>query len=93
MRFSLVKNDTASNARAGVLTTDHGDIETPIFMPVGTHSGVKMLTMHHLRETQAQIILSNSFHLFLRPGNKLIKELENKYPDISWEWHVDVYDK
>ena len=71
--FELLKEDKKTKARAGILHTPHGDIETPIFMPVGTHSAVKMLTMHHLKETQAQIILSNSFHLFLRPGNKLIK--------------------
>ena len=83
--FELLKEDKKTRARAGILHTPHGDIETPIFMPVGTHSAVKMLTMHHLKETQAQIILSNSFHLFLRPGNKLIKEFGGLHKWMNWD--------
>ena len=83
--FELLKEDKKTHARAGILHTPHGDIETPIFMPVGTHSAVKMLTNHHLRETGAQIILSNSFHLFLRPGNKLIKEFGGLHKWMNWD--------
>lgn len=83
--FELLKEDKKSHARAGILHTPHGDIETPIFMPVGTHSAVKMLTKHHLEETKAQIILSNSFHLFLRPGNKLIKEFGGLHKWMNWD--------
>ena len=57
--FELLKKSSVSKARAGILHTPHGDIKTPVFMPVGTHSAVKMLTNHHLRETNAQIILAN----------------------------------
>ena len=83
--FELLKEDKKTHARAGILHTPHGDIETPIFMPVGTHSAVKMLTNHHLYETGAQIILSNSFHLFLKPGNKLIKEFGGLHKWMNWD--------
>ena len=83
--FELLKEDKKTHARAGILHTPHGSIETPIFMPVGTNSAVKMLTKHHLEETGAQIILSNSFHLFLRPGNKLIKEFGGLHKWMNWD--------
>ncbi len=83
--FELLKEDKKTHARAGIFHTPHGSIETPIFMPVGTHSAVKMLTKHHLEETGAQIILSNSFHLFLHPGNKLIKEFGGLHKWMNWE--------
>ncbi len=82
--FELLKKDKNSHARAGLLHTPHGDIETPVFMPVGTNSAVKMITKYHLEETKAQIILSNSFHLFLRPGNKLIKEFGGLHKWMNW---------
>lgn len=69
MTFELQYNDTKSNARAGLITTDHGVIETPIFMPVGTQGTVKGVHMTELKEdTKAQIILGNTYHLYLRPG-------------------------
>ncbi len=82
--FELLKEDKKTKARAGIFHTPHGDIETPIFMPVGTNSAVKMLTKHHLEETKAQIILSNSYHLFLHPGNKLIKEFGGLHKWMNW---------
>jgi len=82
--FELLKEDKNTHARAGIFHTPHGDIETPVFMPVGTHSAVKMLTMDHLEETGAQIILSNSFHLFLHPGHKLIKEFGGIHKWMNW---------
>ena len=69
MKFELQHNDTKSNARAGLITTDHGVIETPIFMPVGTQGTVKGVHMTELEEDiNAQIILGNTYHLYLRPG-------------------------
>ena len=69
MKFTLQQTDKQSNARAGVINTDHGDILTPIFMPVGTAGSVKAL---HIRDVaddvKAQIILGNTYHLYLRPG-------------------------
>ena len=83
--YELLNEDKNTGARAGILHTPHGDIETPIFMPVGTNSAVKMMTNHHLYETGAQIILSNSYHLFLRPGNKLIKEFGGLHKWMNWD--------
>ena len=69
MKFELQYTDPRSNARAGLITTDHGQIETPIFMPVGTLGSVKAVHLHELKEDiKAQIILGNTYHLYLRPG-------------------------
>ncbi|MBP3897497.1 MAG: tRNA-guanine transglycosylase, partial [Mogibacterium sp.] len=69
MTFELQYTDTASDARAGMITTDHGQILTPIFMPVGTAGTVKGVHFSELREqVKAQIILGNTYHLYLRPG-------------------------
>ncbi len=83
--FELLKECKKTGARAGLLHTPHGDIPTPIFMPVGTNSAVKMITNHHLKETNPKIILSNSYHLFLRPGNKLIKEFGGLHKWMNWD--------
>ena len=82
--FTLEKKSSKTHARAGLLKTPHGVIETPIFMPVGTNSTVKMLTNHHLYETGAQIILANSYHLFLRPGHNLIKKAGGIHKWMNW---------
>ena len=69
MTFELQYTDAKSNARAGLITTDHGQIQTPIFMPVGTIGSVKGVHQTELKEDiQAQIILGNTYHLYLRPG-------------------------
>lgn len=83
--YELEKECKKTGARAGILHTPHGDIKTPVFMPVGTNSAVKMLTNHHLKETKPQIILSNSYHLSLRPGNKLIKEFGGLHKWMNWD--------
>ena len=70
--YELEHVDKKTGARAGTLHTPHGDIKTPIFMPVGTNSTVKLITNHHLYESGAQIILGNSYHLYLRAGDELI---------------------
>lgn len=74
--FEIVKEDKKTRARAGILHTPHGDIETPIFMPVGTRATVKALTPEQVEEAGAQIILANTYHLYLRPGNGLVKKAE-----------------
>ena len=77
-----------TGARAGILTTPHGIIKTPIFMPVGTNSAVKTLTADQIMDTGAQIMLSNSYHLYLRAGTKLIKQFGGIH---SWmNWHKPV---
>ena len=75
MKFQLKHTDPKSSARAGIITTDHGQIQTPIFMPVGTAGTVKGVHTKDLKEdTKAQIILGNTYHLFLRPGTAILKE-------------------
>lgn len=74
MTFKLEHNDSKSNARAGIITTDHGIIQTPIFMPVGTLGSVKGVHLHELKDDiKAQIILGNTYHLYLRPGTDVIE--------------------
>lgn len=75
-----------TGARRGVIHTPHGDIETPVFMPVGTQATVKSMTPEELKEeVKAQIILSNTYHLYLRPGNKLIKEAGGLHKFMNWD--------
>ncbi|HRG57141.1 MAG TPA: tRNA-guanine transglycosylase, partial [Lacunisphaera sp.] len=69
-----MKTDAATAARRGRLRTLHGAIETPIFMPVGTQGTVKALTPAQIKETGAQIILGNTYHLNLRPGSELVRD-------------------
>jgi queuine tRNA-ribosyltransferase len=82
-RFEVLKTDP-SGARLGRLTTPHGVIETPAFMPVGTAATVKGLTQQALEELGAQIILANTYHLYLRPGHELIRELGGLHAFMSW---------
>lgn len=67
-RYELIKEDKHTNARLGRFHTPHGSFDTPVFMPVGTQATVKALTPKNLEEIKAQIILSNTYHLYLRPG-------------------------
>ncbi len=83
--FQLLKTDSATAARRGRLQTRHGVIETPIFMPVGTQGTVKAVTPAHLREIGAQIILGNTYHLNLRPGSELVRELGGLHKFMGWD--------
>jgi queuine tRNA-ribosyltransferase len=75
LQFQLQHQDALSKARAGLITTDHGSIETPIFMPVGTVGSVKAVTMQQLEEqVKASIILANTYHLYLRPGTDVLQQ-------------------
>lgn len=86
MEFKLVHTDPESKARAGVITTDHGTIETPIFMPVGTASTVKGVHQRELKEdTKAQIILGNTYHLYLRPGIDILNEAGGLHKFMNWD--------
>ena len=86
MKFTLEHNDPKSAARAGTITTDHGTIETPIFMPVGTAGTVKGVHTKDLREdTKAQIILGNTYHLFLRPGTEILKAAGGLHKFNGWD--------
>lgn len=82
--FELQKTDPETGARAGVLHTPHGDILTPVYMPVGTQATVKGLLPKDLEEIGSQIILSNTYHLYMRPGDKLIKEAGGLHKFMNW---------
>ena len=83
--FQLLQTDTATAARRGRLHTRHGTVETPIFMPVGTQGTVKSVTPQHLREIGAQIILGNTYHLNLRPGSELVRQLGGLHQFMGWD--------
>jgi len=86
MNFELHHTDTKSKARAGTLTTDHGKIETPIFMPVGTAGTVKGVHQHELKtDVKAQIILGNTYHLYLRPGLDVLQNAGGLHQFINWD--------
>ena len=86
MDFQLQATDKNSNARAGLITTDHGQIETPIFMPVGTLGSVKAVHLHELRDdVKAQIILGNTYHLYLRPGIEILEQAGGLHKFNGWE--------
>lgn len=84
MKFTLEAKASGYSARAGRIETAHGNIETPVFMPVGTHATVKALTNRELEEAQAQIILGNTYHLFLRPGMDVIRAAEGLHAFMNW---------
>lgn len=86
MKFELTKTDSHSKARVGVLHTSHGEIQTPIFMPVGTVGSVKAVTQPDLKEeVKAQIILGNTYHLYLRPGTELLEQAGGLHQFINWQ--------
>ena len=83
--FRIEHQDDTTQARVGRLSTSHGEIETPVFMPVGTQGTVKAVTQEMLEELDARIILGNTYHLFLRPGHETIAALGGLHRFISWE--------
>lgn len=85
MSFSFSVSHRSGEARAGVLTTPHGTIQTPIFMPVGTRATVKTLTPDELENLGAQIILGNTYHLYLRPGHELVREFGGLHGFMRWQ--------
>ena len=86
MQFELQHTDDKTNARAGLITTAHGQIETPIFMPVGTVGSVKGVLQRDLKEeVKAQIILGNTYHLYLRPGTDILEQTGGLHKFINWD--------
>ena len=83
--YELIKQCSHTGARAGRIHTPHGSFDTPIFMPVGTQASVKTLAPEELKEMGAGIILSNNYHLFLRPGSKLVKEAGGLHKFMNWD--------
>ncbi len=83
--FELLGKDSSSRARRGRLTTGHGVIETPAFMPVGTQGSVKAVSPRELRELKAQIVLGNTYHLFVRPGLEVIRHFGGLHRFMNWD--------
>ena len=83
--YELIKRDPVTGARAGIIHTPHGRFPTPIFMPVGTQASVKTVSPDELRDLGAGIILSNTYHLFLRPGSELIREAGGLHKFMNWD--------
>ena len=82
--FKLLKKDKSTKARRGIVTTAHGEVQSPFFMPVGTCGTVKSLTYQHLNEIGAQLELSNTYHLFLRPGMEVIEAAGGLHKFMNW---------
>lgn len=83
--YTLIKQDSKTGARVGILHTPHGDIETPTFMPVGTQATVKGVMPRDLKETGSQIILANTYHLYMRPGDELVREAGGLHKFMAWD--------
>ena len=86
--FTLIHQDKKSKARIGKLVTAHGEIQTPCFIPVGTQGTVKTISPQELKDCNAEIILSNAYHLFLRPGKEVIKKAGGLHNFMSWEMPI-----
>ena len=85
LQFQLSATDKNSKARSGKITTDHGEILTPIFMPVGTAGSVKAVTQEQLKDISAQIILGNTYHLYLRPGLDVLEQAGGLHKFMNWD--------
>lgn len=82
--FEILKNDESTKARLGKITTAHGEVDTPAFMPVATHATVKSMTSHEIQDMGFQMLISNAYHLYLRPGHKIIEKLGGLHKFMSW---------
>ena len=83
--FRILHKDSKSKARTGILYTKHGAVHTPVFMPVATQACVKALTDQDLRDAGAECILSNTYHLYLRPGTKILQQMGGLHPFMNWD--------
>ncbi len=83
--FKIQRQDSRTKARAGILKTAHGDVRTPVFMPVGTQATVKAITNQELIDAGAEIILSNTYHLYLRPGERIIEQAGGLHKFMAWD--------
>ena len=83
--FELIKTDPDTGARAGILHTPHGDIETPVYMPVGTQATVKGVFPRDLKEAGTQILLANTYHLYMRPGDDIVRRAGGLHKFMNWD--------
>lgn len=84
MNYEVLKEDTKTKARLGKIKTSHGEVNTPVFMPVGTQGAIKTLSPEEVKEVGAEIILSNTYHLFLRPGHKIVEKAGGLHRFMGW---------
>ena len=85
LNFSVIEKDNNSKARAGFFKTDHGNVETPMFLPVGTQGTVKAVNQSYLEnDIKAQIVLSNTYHLYLRPGTEILEKAGGLHNFMNW---------
>lgn len=83
--FETIKQDPTTGARAGIFHTPHGDVETPVYMPVGTQATVKGVLPRDLKEAGASIVLANTYHLFMRPGDEIVKKAGGLHEFMNWQ--------
>ncbi|MCL2720070.1 MAG: tRNA guanosine(34) transglycosylase Tgt [Treponema sp.] len=88
MKFNIINRDVSCKARTGILQLTHGEVKTPVFMPVGTNGTVKALTSDDLKEIGFNLILSNTYHLYLRPGEEVIKKAGGLHNFINWDRNI-----
>jgi queuine tRNA-ribosyltransferase len=88
IKYKLIKESKECNARLGLVTTPHGSFETPVFMPVGTNATVKTLTKEELEATGARMILGNTYHLWIQPGNDVIREAGGLHKFMNWSHSI-----
>ena len=88
LKFTVDMTSTQNQARLGRLTLSHGEVETPIFMPVGTQATVKTMTPEDLYDIGAGIILSNTYHLYLRPGEELVAKAGGLHSFMNWQRNI-----
>ena len=84
MKYSIIHSDKNTSARTGIISTEHGNIQTPVFMPVGTIGAVKTFSPHELEGLGADIILGNTYHLYLRPGTDIISQARGLHNFSNW---------
>lgn len=84
IKYELIKESSQCKARLGKITTPHGEIETPVFMPVGTRATVKAMTPEEIENIGAKIILGNTYHLYLKPGHDIVKEAGGLHKFMNW---------
>ena len=85
MHYRKIVQDTSTRARIGLLNTGHGIVNTPVFMPVGTHATVKTLSPMELKQIGSEIILANTYHLYLRPGSEIIEKAGGLHNFMAWD--------
>ena len=85
MEFKIVKKSKKSGARLGILKTSHGEVETPAFVPVATQATIKTLTSAEVEKTKSQLLIANTFHLHLKPGEAIVKKMKGLHEFMQWK--------